>query len=520
LLGSSFSSIPLFIINLVGTSGIRLTSKDKSCLAALWRSAKGNESRISTLSNREIASMAGLRSKPQSIKRSLARLEALGLIRRVGNHRGRVIRFLLPIPDGELLPLVIPPEIQHLASLNQTQKMVAAACLAFGSRPLNWLARRCGISVRTFKANIRSIVRKLSELGPFLSPNWARFGSQLGPFWSSLILVESIGSRDRLSSDNLSEVLEAPLREVIVKEREATPANFDYQRYQNNSVRHRPPRKPEVIPEDVMVELVEEVFQHRYITRHRTNRQLSLAARVVKALRGRGGLSGMLDSDQVGMIVRCMSGQGIGPDEIRAVLCKRFGEEERVRLYESLSNDMSPAYGGPGKMVTLSEAAWSNGSPGFSRLVKVWLRPPVLKPLGPPTPRVPADLEMQVSMLIRKAGCQNVSFAIQTVSRLREHYDTLVAPAIERLGIRHGGFPEWFRGFLEFTEGKASSRNEAIHAGWLAVGGIAFSEWEAEFSRQSRLASRSGARATAMASSFSRLEEQERERAFREAHGI
>lgn len=250
-----------------------------------------------------------------------------------------------------------------------------------------------------------------------------------------------------------------------------------------------PPKKNIPIPEDIMVELTDEVFPNRHITRATRNSTMAAAARVVRALRREGGLSTILDGPQIELVVKCLTSNGsrLDPAQIRATLHRQFSDEERVELYERISNSMSPAYvGGHGKNVSLADAAFlSHGSPGFSRLVKVWLQPPRPKEPVMPTPKIVPEFEGPVKAIREKCGPDlNLFFVISVLKDLKRIHGEQVAPLLDKLKLTKGRmFRAWFADFLRYAY---NIHDRRLNPGHLKPANKTFQDWDAEFRREAR----------------------------------
>jgi len=325
-------------------------------------------------------------------------------------------------------------------------------------------------------------------------------------------------------SDSTNNSQEKSMRESSKNDNFPQDDEFDYTKYLVDCKDHKPPKKLPSISNLVMQELENHVFPHRYLATHHTHKQMLTAAKVVSALRRPGGLSNILDDNQIDCIVRYFSAKPncFDPNDVKAVLRKQFSKEERLELYERLSNSMSPAYeGGKGKTVSLSQSAWSYGSVGFCRIVLVWLKPPKKKALGPPTPKVANEELAKVEKLIKdylpEFNLQN--WNLQMIKDLKKHYESEILPLSNQLKS-NVSFPNWLNEFLSFTYNKARDENAPFHFGWLKFGGYAFLEFDKRFRSELVFEANSKARAESIKQAIEEREREERERAFKEAYGL
>lgn len=560
--GGCIHTIPSFILCLEGvlqpqegqkTSRTRVTSKDKSCLAVLWRASQSTGQ--CALSNPEIAIRAGIRSSKET-QETLQRLERFGFIRRTGNHRNRTIRFLVPTPldHQKRLTLIIPESINHHPNLNHTQKTLLTAYIAFqdtlkkkGSSWASWLANRCGMKVKAVRWNLSKLLQnppqnqmklplQLGEEPPPKSPRNPPQNHPEPPPKSPDILVESrvLGrefSRENLNSRefklSLLPGLHTPNNKETIPIKEETPReegmNYASEGYLVDCRKHRPSKKVRPIPKDILLELTEEIFQHKHITIHKVSHELAEAARVVSALKRKGGLSNYLTKEQVESTVTYMSTIcKFDPREIQEVLHKKFNDEERVELYKRLSDDMSPSYGGTGKKVKLADAAWFRWKPGFCRMVKVWLRPPVVKDTTPPIPKVPKELEETVTMIKRFLPelVPNV-YELKAIKDLKDFHQTTVIPKLETLGVTEGRmFANWLWEFLRFAYNRTEGKDIKLHIGWIRPGGILFNDWIAEFNSRTTENWKTAGRGEMIRQAFEKREREEYEAEFRREYGV
>lgn len=525
------NTIPSFILCLDGnlqqekgerTSKTRLTSKDKSCLAVLWRASKSKGK--CSLSNSEIVRRSGLNCSNDGIQRTLQRLENFGFIKRIGNHRKRTIKFLVPTPieKTKRLNLVIPDEINKNPNLTPTQKILATAYIAFNDvlqkkkeNHLKWLAKRCGMSVWATRYNLKKLAIFTSKNPPL---------NQIKPPTKSrsLIIVEFVESRgEKFSKENLNSSECSDDKKI--NENIPMEGVMNYSEYLINGKKHVPTRhKP--IPKTIKLELEEEVFQHKYIRKHKMNEYMSRAARVVSALKRKGGLTNILDKVKIEQIVLQLSNgpNQLNPIDIRAVLEKKFNDEERVELYERLSNSMSPEYGGPGKTIALYDAVWSDWTPGFCRLVKVWLKPPVPKKTEKLAPRVNSELvEPMRLMKVFIPSLSSNAYDIKVVHELKKYHEDTILPKLEKMEITDGkSFPLWLREYLQFANKIADDKNEKLHIGWVRAGSITFLEWEREYNSRAVERWKTAGKGEMIRQAFESREKEEYEKEFRREHGI
>jgi hypothetical protein len=231
---------------------------------------------------------------------------------------------------------------------------------------------------------------------------------------------------------------------------------------------------------EIKDELEHEIFQHDFITRNKKPDALRKSAKVVQALSSPGGLSNILDKTEIDHIVHTMSGNKIkplSPDQIMGIIQKQFTDTERVRLYELLSLNNSPAYGGRGRQ-SLSKMAYDNrANPGWSDIVWVWLRPPQFQ--GKPTIKCPPDLERPLAIVQEFMPQANRNVAINLLKEAKVHYDKDILPLEERLRASTG-FIAFLRNFLKWGYNKATER-WPLNPAWLKTNNGFFLEWEAEY---------------------------------------
>lgn len=235
------------------------------------------------------------------------------------------------------------------------------------------------------------------------------------------------------------------------------------------------------IDEDLLTELKEEVFQNPHITPNKKHSALKKSAAVVKAISNKGGLSTILAKSQIEQIVARMSSDKFNPlpaAAIREVLYKKFEPEERIDLYERLSNLLSPLYGGDGVKISLDQLAHAaRVSPGLSAIVLVWLRPPRLKEAKPSAPAVPPDLEALMEAVKEFTDSPIVPVAVNHLKALKAHHESLLQ---KYDGVRPFGV--WLRSFLESAYYNNGDR--LLHPACLKLDSREFLDWNREFARK------------------------------------
>ncbi len=478
-----------------------LSSRDKEFLSILSYAADNG---ICRLSHQELADRMG-HCKPQAITKRLQKLERLGYLKRDGNHRSQKIHLFEIQQEDDQHSLTIQEHIWTRNDLSSSQKLLITVILSFPNvkaKNWTWWANRIGMDIQSYKLNLKKIILKFHP-----EPYKTLYGNPIRlykePYKTLYAIFGIVGSdlgKDNYPTDNKGhtphlEVLNNPSSLEDKKNMHPTPIQdnpkpFDYKKegYLKRGV--RPPTNNGPIDEEILMELQNEVFQHRYITTHRSNDEMANAAKIIKALKHKNGLSSILDQSQINLIVQCMTSNGnrFTPAQVMDVLHHQFSDEERVILYERISNSMSPAYVGgkdKPKTVTLANAAYMmQGAPGFSRLVMVCLRPPQLKVPLKPTPVTPKDLELPLAIV--KRFIPN-AFPGPTVTLLREaqdHYNRNILPFQKQMNMTVG-FAPWVRGFLEFAYNKAT-RDNPLHPGWLKPTAPTYQEWETSYKAEAR----------------------------------
>jgi hypothetical protein len=256
----------------------------------------------------------------------------------------------------------------------------------------------------------------------------------------------------------------------------------------------RPPKRVELIPDDVMIELEEEIFPHKHLATHRTAGPMAEAARVVKALRKPGGLSNILDKLQIEQIITNLSTgpAKLNPKAIESIIYKQFDDTERIELYQRISDSMSPACGSTkkDKTISLAEAAYAKYAGGFSRLVMVCLIKPVPKVVAMTELPVPAELQKAMEMCKAKMnGKSDHNNILRQLRPMKVHWDANITPKLATLYKTNPSFESWLGDYLKYGYNKAT-KDHPFHAGWLNPNFWAFQEWEAIWIKEVELESR------------------------------
>ena len=477
-----------------------LSSRDKEFLSVLYYASDNG---ICQLSHQEIADRMG-GCGTQAITKRLQRLERFKHLLREGNHRNQKIHLSqIPDSDDQKLSLTIPEEIWTNKKLSPSQKHLVTVILAFPkvkSKNWTWWPDRIGMDHQSYKLNLRKIILKFDP-----EPYKTLYGNPIRLYkepYKTLEAFFGIGGQDSGIDNNLSGYkgaspqMENSINPSMEDEKkmhptpiQENPKPFDYNRYKEKSV--GPPKAPKKHPpikEDILMELQNEVFQHRYITPNKSGDALAGAAEVVTALKHKNGLSSMLDGPKIELIIQTMS-TGINkfhPDDIRKVLHRQFSDEERVDLYERLSNSRSEAYDhhGKGKKINLGDTVWTYGSKGYCRLIQIWLSPPKLLKPAQITITVPKELELPLAIVKRFIPDAIQGPAVKLLKEAQGHYDKNILPFQKQMNMTVG-FAPWVRGFLEFAYNKAT-RDNPLHPGWLKPTAPTYQEWETSYKAEAR----------------------------------
>ena len=248
-----------------------------------------------------------------------------------------------------------------------------------------------------------------------------------------------------------------------------------------------PPKEPTPrIPNDITMELENEVFQYEYITTNKKPSTLKKSAKVVIALASPTGLASILDKTKIDHIIQTISTNKTQPfsaEQILMVIYKQFSIDERIELYERLSLNNSPAYGGPGRQ-SLSVMDYNSYSrPGWSDIVWAWLRKPKLKTTATTKMPVSPDLEKAVAMAKAKLPNEEHNRLVKQLKEMKAHWDSAIIPKLANLYKASSAFEAWLGQFLEYGYNRATM-DHPFHAGWLNPGFWAFQEWEGEWLKE------------------------------------
>ncbi len=538
--GSPFRTIPWFVLR-----DRRIKSNgDTIIFAVLWASVQGkwlerrtsseaSQQKIScSLTNQEISTRSGVGSCDESIRYHLERLEKQGFIQRHGHHRSRVIEILLlPEPNDDLLGLTLEEDILE-SDLSLTQKILAQTLRSFPTMKKDKILTRLAISEWTYFSNFRKLEYlkqfKAAKKPPKESKSNPQKNLSEPPEKSKPIIkvergIEKTG-RDLVPSEQ-GAIAPTPFQNSSFQEADnkmqtSLQGNGKARRMRSSlndtpsAVRKQIEINNRKIPDDVMVELTEEVYQHPHITPNKTKSAILKTADTVQALRRPGGLTNLISKEEISLIADYMSkNYKFDRQAILQVLGHQFSDEERVELYERLSNNMSLQYGGPGGKIDLRDAAAhrSRNFRGFSAVVLVWLRPPQLKKLAPPTPKVPQELESPIRICRDLIRDFNPSLSLPILKELYAHHQENVVPLLEHLGNPDRAFATWFRGLLKHAE---AGDKPGFHLGWVRVGGQAFLEWDRYYREEEHFNHRARGSGQAMTEAWREEEKKKKEEAF------
>jgi len=510
--GTSFRKAPWFIIRdkSIKSHGASLV------LSVLWCAIQGSrvptsssppqeESKTCQITDKEIAKRSGVKCI-RVVRRHLAHLEQIGYIKRHGHHKGRVIEFLMHQPDDNQ-GLNIP---HHILESNKTptQKLFSTLIKWLKKKKRKYVCEKLGISPRTYH-------RLNSERNDTSTLNILTLNSEL--FDTTIIGVVGEGFGEGIPSGIQGDESPEGMEErKMLRLKDHTPFTVS-KSISKKQLDNTPVEK--LIHPDTLVELIEEVFQNKHIRISQTHHTLYESSQVVEALKKRGGLSTLFTKKDLEYIVSNMSQVYKLPEqEIRAVLRRQFDEEARITLYENISNSMSLKYGGPGTNISLKTAARHPKNQGFSLIVYVCLKPPVLKNLKPPTPKIPKELEASVQFLKRYVNDFNPNRSLPILKKLYTYYQEDVSPFLRRVGAK-GEFIDWFYPFVKSAY-QASGENGNFHTGWLKPDGRQFQEWDSHFRKEIQFKVRTLSEGRAWAEAARKQAEKEKEENFREAYGI
>jgi len=379
--------------------------------------------------------------------------------------------------------------------LSSSQKQLITVILAFPkvqAKNWTWWPDRIGMDIQSYKLNLRKIIFKVSP-----EPYKTLYGNPIRLYkepYKTLYAFfgregEDFGLDNNLSgykrvSPLSSEKLSFMEDNKIMLQEINNPQEYDYRKA---GYLKRPIRSQEdgPVPNDIMIELEEEVFSHKHLTTHRSHPQIFKASKIVKALRRPGGLSTYLDNPQIEQIITNLSTgpAKLNPKNIRDVIYKQFNETERIELYQRISDSMSPACGGKGKTISLVDSVYTKYAAGFSRLVLVWLVKPTPKTTAITKTPVPPDLEKAVAMTKAKLPNAEHNYLVRQLKEMKTHWDLTIVSKLANLYKTSSTFESWIGQFLEFAYNK-TTKDHPLHAGWLNPGFWAFQEWEREWLKE------------------------------------
>lgn len=487
---AAYRSIPWFIL---GNKTIKST-RTAIVLGVLWSSIPGvseQQSRgrriYSCLTNDEISKRSGLNCTSEDIRYHLTKLENLGLIKRHGDHKNRTIEILAKPENGDYRCLIISQEI-FSQNISISRKLVLAIKSAFSRMSNNTICDRISMSKWSLWYNSRPLNEQ------YQPPKESNTNPQKNPMQPP---KESncIGKEGEVIGVLLAKANSQPLqvgrtaKSSSAQENIMTSEQIEfYKPYLNSrSVRSIKPSSAQPILPDELVNELKYIFTLDHIRKHRPDSKIYFAAaRLVRALKKSKGLSTILEDRQMNEIISDMERQGVPKDKTIAVLHKCFTEEERVLLYDRISDHFCPEFGYKGKenKVNLTDCLY-NENFKFSLLVKVWLIPPTTSkpptPIKPPTPvEIPEDLKPAVDVVKEYVSPEPATnYMINCLKEMMSHHKNEIIPYLDR--INESGERNFTRWLTLYLKNHYNKKGCKMHPAALKMSSPEFTAWDSEW---------------------------------------